>query len=386
MGKNTGFEVRSAKLEEFDKTINLVNHVFRESTNEEPTMEKEFPLLLNKSNIENMIVGIENNEIVTDVNYLIQDVSIQGEIIKVGFVGGVCTHPKAQAKGYATKVLDFVEEKMLQDGVDVISISGTRSLYTRRKCSKVKSFYKYTVKNEDINLDSSITIKDFKEEDLNKYIALYNQNSTKFIRSKDQFKALLEASTIPWGTYSYKKLSIKKDNEVIGYLVLRIVDEEVRHGKVIELILDNKYKGDILKYVANLYNLEYVFCHVHVKDYHNHFEGYDKKELDYQGGTLKVINFEKLMKSLNLYFNKYVEDDILSKIDFKEENNQFIIEYNKDDEHEKYTLENIEELNKLLFEHNDNDYGEIKELKNIHKFVTNVFPIDFVWTENLNYQ
>lgn len=92
------------------------------------------------------------------------------------------------------------------------------------------------------------------------------------------------------------------------------------------------------------------------------------------------------MKSLNLYFNKYVENYILSKIDFKEENNQFIIEYNKDDEHEKYTLENIEELNKLLFEHNDNDYGEIKELKNIHKFVTNVFPIDFVWTENLNYQ
>ena len=58
MEKNTGFEVRSAKLEEFDKTINLVNHVFRESINEEPTMEKEFPLLLNKSNIENMIVGI----------------------------------------------------------------------------------------------------------------------------------------------------------------------------------------------------------------------------------------------------------------------------------------------------------------------------------------
>ncbi|WP_131066447.1 GNAT family N-acetyltransferase, partial [Clostridioides difficile] len=63
---------RSAKLEEFDKVIELINYVFRISRNHKPTMMEEFPLLLSKNNIENMIIISEDDKVVSDVNYLIQ--------------------------------------------------------------------------------------------------------------------------------------------------------------------------------------------------------------------------------------------------------------------------------------------------------------------------
>lgn len=383
-----GVIVRSTKLEEFKDTINLINEVFRTTINEKPTMKYEFPLLLNESNIENMIVALDNEKIVSSVNYLIQDVLIEGQLIKVGFIGAVCTHSEYEEKGYASKVLDFVEEKMKKDGVDVISISGTRSLYTRRNCSMVKSFYKYTVNKTEKPLDLNLSLEEFKAEDLPKYLQLYNQNSTRFFRSKEQFKILLEAATVPWGSYSYKKLSVKKDNEVIGYVVIRLIEEKNRFGKIIEMEVDNLYKASVLQNIANKYDLDYVIYHVHVKDCKNHFEGYSKRELDYQGGTLKVINFEKLMKSLKNYFNQYVENQLLENLNFKEDNNKYIIEYMGKEEcnNERLVVEDLDKLNKLLFECDEKNYGEFKDLKNIHKFLKEAFPLNFVWTENLNYQ
>lgn len=380
--------VRSTKLEEFKDTINLINEVFRTTINEKPTMKYEFPLLLNESNVENMIVALDSEKIVSSVNYLIQDVLIEGQLIKVGFIGAVCTNSQYEGKGYASKVLDFVEEKMKKDGVDVISISGTRSLYTRRSCSMVKSFYKYTVNKNEEQLDLNLSLKEFKEEDLPKYLQLYNQNSTRFFRSKEQFKILLEAATVPWGSYSYKKLSVKKDNEVIGYVVIRLIEEKNRFGKIIEMEVDNLYKASVLQNIANKYDLDYVIYHVHVKDCKNHFEGYSKRELDYQGGTLKVINFEKLMKSLRNYFNQYVENQLLENLNFREDNNKYIIEYMGKEEcnNERLVVEDLDKLNKLLFECDEKNYVEFKDLKNIHKFLEEAFPLNFVWTENLNYQ
>ena len=349
-----GFEIRSAQLNEFEEATNLINEVFRISINEKPTMVDEFPLLLNKSNMKNMIMGIKDEKIVTCVSYLTQEIFIQGNVIKVGFIGGVCTHPNYEGKGFASQTLDFAENQMIEEGIDVISISGTRSLYTRRNCSMVKSFYKYTINKKYIDLNLDISIKDFDDKDIDKYIQLYNQSSTRFLRSKSQFNILLESATIPWGTYSYKKLSIIKNDEIIGYVVLRIIDEKERYGKVIEAVLDNKYKTDIFRTIANKYDLDYIILHVHVKDYNNHFDGYDKKELDFQGGTLKVINFEKLMNSLKMYFNQYVKDELLKCIKFIQKNNKYIIEYEEKENSikEEFIIEDIDELNKLLFEYN----------------------------------
>lgn len=378
---------RSAKLEEFDKVTGLINYVFRISRNYKPTMVEEFPLLLNKDNIENMIIISEDEKVVSDVNYLIQDVSIQGNKIKVAAIGGVCTHPDYEKRGYSSKILDKAEEKMFSDGVDVLIISGTRSLYSRRNCSVVKSFYKYTIKPENIEIPYEIVEFDEtnfeKDTDLNKMIELYNQNSTRFIRTRDEFKKLLHAATIAWGPIDYKKVFIKENNNIIGYLIIRTIKKEDSIvGEVVEIGVNNINIENVLKYVTNKFALEYLEYKVHVRNLKDQLECNELKSLDYQQGTIKIINYSKLCENLKGYFNQYVDSELLENIEFKQVENRYIIKYKE----EELIIESLDKLNKLFFERNEEQYNEFKHLKNIYEFTTKVFPIDFPWTANLNYQ
>ncbi|MCC0639952.1 MULTISPECIES: GNAT family N-acetyltransferase [unclassified Clostridioides] len=378
---------RSAKVEEFDKVTGLINYVFRISRNYKPTMVEEFPLLLNKDNIENMIIISENEKVVSDVNYLVQDVSIQGNKLKVAAIGGVCTHPDYEKKGYSSKILDKAEEKMFSDGVDVLIISGTRSLYSRRNCSVVKSFYKYTIKPENIEIPYEIVEFDEtnfeKDADLDKMIELYNQNSTRFIRTRDEFKKLLHAATIAWGPIDYKKVFIKENSNIIGYLIIRTIKKEGSIiGEVVEIGVNNINVENVLKYVTNKFGLEYLDYKVHVRNLKDQLECNELKSLDYQQGTIKIINYSKLCDNLKGYFNQYVDSELLEHIEFKQVENKYIIKYKE----EELMIESLDKLNKLFFERNEEQYNEFKHLKKIYEFTTKVFPIDFPWTANLNYQ
>ncbi|MCC0679356.1 GNAT family N-acetyltransferase [Clostridioides sp. ES-S-0005-03] len=378
---------RSAKVEEFDKVTGLINYVFRISRNYKPTMVEEFPLLLNKDNIENMIIISENEKVVSDVNYLVQDVSIQGNKLKVAAIGGVCTHPDYEKKGYSSKILDKAEEKMFSDGVDVLIISGTRSLYSRRNCSEVKSFYKYTIKPENIEIPYEIVEFDEtnfeKDADLDKMIELYNQNSTRFIRTRDEFKKLLHAATIAWGPIDYKKVFIKENSNIIGYLIIRTIKKEGSIiGEVVEIGVNNINVENILKYVTNKFGLEYLDYKVHVRNLKDQLGCNELKSLDYQQGTIKIINYSKLCDNLKGYFNQYVDSELLEHIEFKQVENKYIIKYKE----EELMIESLDKLNKLFFERNEEQYNEFKHLKKIYEFTTKVFPIDFPWTANLNYQ
>ncbi|TQW75226.1 GNAT family N-acetyltransferase, partial [Clostridioides difficile] len=106
------------------------------------------------------------------------------------------------------------------------------------------------------------------------------------------------------------------------------------------------------------------------------------KSLDYQQGTMKIINFTKLCDSLRSYFSQYVDFELLKYMEFKQVENKYIIKYKE----EELVIENLDKLNKLFFEKNEEQYNEFKHLKNIYEFATKAFPVDFPWTANLNYQ
>ncbi|MCM1991246.1 GNAT family N-acetyltransferase [Oceanirhabdus seepicola] len=371
---------RSARIDEFNQVIDLINNVFRITRNQKPTMQYEFPYLLNEKNINNMIVIKEDNKIVADVNYLKQNIVVQGANIIAASIGAVCTNSEYRGRRYSSKILDKVEEQMKSEGIDVVLISGTRDLYRRRMCSMVKSHYKYeiTPNNEHIDFE----IKEYEEEHLNKMIQLYNLNSTRYLRTYEEFKELLDSATIPWGTFSYKKYVITKQDEVIGYLIIRVIDDDKKYGQVIEAYGDSNTIYMALRKLAYDLQLENVCHYVHIKEYNNQFDKYDKRELDCQQGTLKIINFEKFMKDLNTYFIQYVRKDILDKTMFTKEGEGYLIQF----EDEKVIIDNVESLNKLIFQGNTEKIKYINECSNIKKFIETVFPIPFVWSANLNYQ
>ncbi|MBC7385182.1 MAG: GNAT family N-acetyltransferase [Cryobacterium sp.] len=60
--------------------------------------------------------------------------SISLKIIKMGFVGAVCTHPDFSGKGFAGEALDLILEEGITQGVSVFALWGSESsLYEKRK-------------------------------------------------------------------------------------------------------------------------------------------------------------------------------------------------------------------------------------------------------------
>ena len=381
MTKSSKSKPTNVRIYEFDEVINLINEVFRTTHGHKPTMMEEFPLLLNKQNIENMTIIKEDNQIVSGVNFVMSIVEIENSKLDIASIGAVCTKKGYEHRGYSSEILDHVEEKIIDKGADIMLISGDRSLYTRRKCSKVKNFNKVKIQPLCI-LTDVISILDYEEKYLDEMYDLYNESSIKYVRSKSDFKTLLQSATMPWGSCSYKKFIIKEKDDFIGYMVLRIMDEDVRRGEIAEIYLKNFNLFDLISQVAYMENLAYIEYWLHINDKVELNEGINYS-LDYLHGTIKIMNFEKLCKNLKGYFEHKVGEEIYKEIQFKDYDNKYLIQYRD----EKLTIEDVSELNKLIFEGiSEMEIKEKFEIRVLKEFLEKSFPLPFVWTKNLNYQ
>lgn len=123
--------------------------------------------------------------------------------------------------------------------------------------------------------------------------------------------------------------------------------------------MNNINVENILKYVTNKFGLEYLDYKVHVRNLKDQLGCNELKSLDYQQGTIKIINYSKLCDNLKGYFDQYVDSELLEHIEFKQVENKYIIKYKE----EELMIESLDKLNKLFFERNEEQYNEFKHLK-----------------------
>jgi predicted N-acetyltransferase YhbS len=67
-------------------------------------------------------------------------VNVHGSPLRVGSIGGVCTHPDYRGLGLATRLLDHCTRTLVAEGARLMLISGTRGLYTRAGCVPAQRF------------------------------------------------------------------------------------------------------------------------------------------------------------------------------------------------------------------------------------------------------
>ena len=73
----------------------------------------------------------ERGKLVSKIGVDHAQIKMYDSTIRVASIGGVCTHPDYQGKGLATCLLEYCTEKLVQQGAQLMLISGTLGLYTR---------------------------------------------------------------------------------------------------------------------------------------------------------------------------------------------------------------------------------------------------------------
>ena len=151
---------RAARKEELQDLIDLINYVFRVSASKEPDMHICFPLFISENNLDNLLVYADRKtgKPISHLGLWINDFSYFGESMKIGYIGSVCTHPDYRGQGLASKLLDVAFQQLEQNGVDLLLVSGSRSLYVRAGCRVVGVVNWYTIpkKEQDVWFDVTV--------------------------------------------------------------------------------------------------------------------------------------------------------------------------------------------------------------------------------------
>lgn len=161
---------RASKKAEYESVLTLINQVFRINNNFAPTMSTEYPLLLCYENMDNMRIILEDDQPVSTVSYCTTNMIIEGATLKAASVGSVCTHPGYRGRNYATQLMDDVEARMKDNGVEVMLVSGDRDLYLRRGCVTVGGFYKAQLESKQIGIQDYVSLVDISKDLLGQLI------------------------------------------------------------------------------------------------------------------------------------------------------------------------------------------------------------------------
>lgn len=373
--------IRECKEGERKETINLINDVFRTGNNMEPTMGSEYPLLLGSDNLDHIIIAKVDNKVVAVASYYITDIIVQGSSLKSASIGAVCTYEEFRGQGLATKLLDYIDNKLIQENVLLQIISGKRGLYTSRDASSVGESTKFIINKH--NKTSSYKLEEYTKSNQTDLIELYNKESVRYYRSYDEFVSFQKGATHNWGPHEFKIFFVKNKIEIIGYIVVG-VNTETQSANIVEFAGSRLAIAKVLPKLYDRLQVKEVVLSSPWNDLVIPLLKDDNKDYNTidQECSIKVMDYIGITNSLKLYFAQYLTKEELSDLSFKENNNQYIIQY-KDEE---IVLESIRDINLLLFGGLDLDLDKLCQGKpKIYELLKKIFPLPFVWMSNMNY-
>ena len=119
---------RSPLPDEWEAAVGLKRSVFFPDGPDFPELFRRRPLAWQDECREQTFVMFHDGEPVSMITRLERDFVACGCLLRMGYIGGVCTHPDHRGRGLAGTVLAACMDQFRQHGVDFVHISGSRSL------------------------------------------------------------------------------------------------------------------------------------------------------------------------------------------------------------------------------------------------------------------
>ncbi len=351
--------------DELDSAIRLCSTVFNEN------MLDQFPLMLGESNRERMFVATLAHKVRSMVNYYPSTIQIDKSKIAVGSIGSVCTEPVFRNRNIATKLLEMAEAEMVKENIRLAIISGTGPLYEHFGATRVGNVTGYRLDLDNTILDNEYGLHTFAEADFETLKKIYEQEKIKYIRSDAEFKALIKGQTYPGSTALCHLELIKKNKETVAYVFVKKPSDS---GE----LLVREIGGDRLAVAKSLpalirkHKRSYCLVPVDSNDQLNQFlQEFPSQETD-QHASFKVINWVGFFADLAPYLNSF------GKISLSLDKTNPTVTVNGN----RCELADFHELHKLIFGPNKELLDKLK----MTSVLNDIFPIPFVWTNNLSYQ
>lgn len=142
-------QLRRIRPNEFEAAAKLADSVFRDA--EQKSMKDAYPSSFSPS-LTQSYGAFEDDTIVSYVGFVPSVIKIGEARLNVFSIGGVCTHPDQRGKGYAGAILELIREHSLRAGASLILVSGNRPLYERFGCRTFGDTTTFDLSSESASL------------------------------------------------------------------------------------------------------------------------------------------------------------------------------------------------------------------------------------------
>lgn len=366
-------ELRTVKSKsEQIQAIELSKSIFKEN------MAEQFTSLFGEANWGHMFIAIDVNQIVSLVNYYSSIVHIGPCQINVASIGSVCTKAEYRGQKLATKLLLLAEKQMKQENIDLVIISGAGGIYTDFGSSLAGNVFEYCINQEKLIDKDSVHVVKYEQNKLLNLISIQKKETVRYHRTEEEFSRLLSAQTFPDTFATYPIYLLEKDNTTLAYIVGIIPVEGDEFG-IKEFAGDRRTIVDSFRTLVKLHQRDKIHFAADDHDPINQFLSQYERKLIHQHASFKIIDFCDLMEKLKPYFESIVPN---FGMEFQLIDNTAVFRIN----HEIYEVHSSELLSKIILGFDQPVLLQLDNQPNIKEFFNQVFPIPFVWTNNINYQ
>jgi hypothetical protein len=319
---------RTPKESEYDATIELNRSTFFRDTPAQQAY-RGWPMFLRGETSKNSFIMLYQGQPVSLITRLTRDILIRGHKLRMGFIGGVCTHSDHRGKGLAGTVLAATIQRFIDTDVDFVYISGARRLYYSAGANHVGGVSHYFVPS-DINHSSRKNIKIRKAtlEDVELLVALSEKDETRFIRDRLDYELVIQNGHCSGGQCVF--YIIESDSQTVGYIAARGVSH--KEGKWTQNIFE--YHGNreaIFTALLELAKEPGPNGHLIVEVKPGEKLGERLRSVGVEpvpgriGGTIKMVNFTGTMEKLRPYFAQKVGNSFAKSLEFAAGNGRYTI-------------------------------------------------------------
>lgn len=367
---------RAAGVEDLPLLEKLIDDVFRNSPGDGRTMFLEFPDLFSPDNLENVRIIKDGDQPVSATSYTVRKVALGPAKIRVASLGAVCTHSDYRRRGYSTLLLKDAMENMAGQGVDILVISGDRSMYRNAGSRHCGVTYHFNINEKSENRDESVSLTELSVSDYPSMAKIYGAEDSLFERDFDEFSLLLNSRKFMRKVTDERKiLGINYLGQLSAYMCLTvnggrafIHDVAGDRSLVVKGCIDAVNRGIVSEIKGRL-----LPSHMGaLKLLEKRGIGYTAGQLN---GTFVMMNFEGMMERLKPYFLQFVSRSFLERARFLNTKKGFLIEFDGN----RYETCDPEEILNLVFG------GKEGKTTGVSPLTEAIFPIPFPDPFSLNY-
>jgi predicted N-acetyltransferase YhbS len=227
VNKTTGFDgPRPVRIEELDRTVEMVDYVHRVRFGRRPSMVKDYPHVYGPHNVQNVLIVKDGEKIVCSTGIWCNEIQLGDVRLRVGGINSLSTLPEYRKRGLGTAVMVAAHDRMRHLGCQVgLLRTSVPNWYRKLGWENAGCERKYFIDQGNLvllpRLPADLECEIGGPESADGILAVRHADRLGGIRSPEVFRQLLVARKIS------NVVVARRNGDVVAYLLAKdvVVDE-----------------------------------------------------------------------------------------------------------------------------------------------------------------